>query len=84
MSSVYLMTSAVGQSFRIGTLARFALTVAGTTIEWALAVRLAWESCQLGTRIVNAVMRLRNSLYNLLLENYTNVNFVKIELNQTF
>ena len=41
MSSVYLMTSAVGQSFRIGTLARFALTVAGTTIEWALAVRLA-------------------------------------------
>ena len=76
MSNVYLMTSVVGPSFRIDTLERFALTVAGTTIEWALVVQLAWESCQLGTRIVNAVMRLRNSLYNLLFENYTNVNFV--------
>ena len=60
MLSVYLMTSAVGPSFRIGTLEKCALIVVGMTIEWVLDVRLALENCPIGTRIVNAVMRLRN------------------------
>ena len=60
------MTNAAGQSSKTGTRARCVSTVAGTTIEWALAAPSASANCPSGTMTMGGVMRPRKEELELL------------------